>query len=147
MHRMISIIILLAASSFSISAQSQPGKELVCHKGKEISVSNSAITGHMNHGDTAGECGDDSSSPPPMPEETDSAVVIMRCDAGVVVSITTSLEVAVILPVPLEEGAHCATALAEFLDAGFTIDSITGGSVGESLYTDYLLLGQVPVDS
>jgi hypothetical protein len=145
MHKVISAIIVLALYSVSVNAFSASGKQQLCHKGKQISVAQSAVSAHQNHGDTEGECEDE--SPVPEPVETSSAVIIMRCDAGDVVSITTSLDVAVILPIPLEDGADCATALAKFLDVGFRIRSITGGSAGNSLYTDYLLIGEVPVDS
>jgi hypothetical protein len=54
---------------------------------------------------------------------------------------------AMILPVPLDEEAECATALAAFLNAGLEIQTITSGVTDDDLYTDYLLIGQMPVDS
>ena len=49
------------------SGWGNPGKVTVCHKGKEIRISRSALKAHLRHGDVEGECGveqpgDDSSS-------------------------------------------------------------------------------------
>jgi hypothetical protein len=162
MHKIISAIILLALSSVSVNAYSANGKETVCHKGKEISVADSAVPAHERHGDTVGECDEEEPEPEPEPD-TMAAVVMMRCEGvvgnGVVVvsaSSSVDLEIAVIQIFPPENDLNCARALAVLLnaDAGLKVRSITSGSansgVGEDddlhLYTDYLLIGKVPAD-
>jgi hypothetical protein len=85
---------------------------------------------------------------------------MVRCEGVVgngveVVSASSSVDVAVILPFP-EEVLNCADLLAELLnaDARFKLRSITSGSAhsGEEdderlhLFTDYLLIGKVPAD-
>jgi hypothetical protein len=81
---------------------------------------------------------------------TEKELAILRCEAGSLVSFSSSFvdQVAIILPEPLPEvGANCAEILADLLNAGFGLRSITGGSAGDggdlSLFTDYLLLGKV----
>ena len=36
--------------------QSAPDKVTICHKGKDLSVSSNAISGHLGHGDRLGSC-------------------------------------------------------------------------------------------
>jgi len=150
MHKIIWAIILLALSS--ANAFSASNKQTVCHKGDEISVANSAVSAHLNHGDSVGECTGEGLQP-----ETLTAVVMLRCEgvAGngvVVVSVSSSVEGAVIQPIA-DEVFDCADVLAELLnaDAGFKLRSITSGSADSDedlhLYTDYLLIGKVPADN
>ena len=116
MHKIISAIILLALSSVSVNAYSANGKETVCHKGKEISVADSAVPAHERHGDTVGECDEEEPEPEPEPD-TMAAVVMMRCEGvvgnGVVVvsaSSSVDLEIAVIQIFPPENDLNCARA-------------------------------------
>ncbi|MCI5210881.1 MAG: hypothetical protein D3910_19320, partial [Candidatus Electrothrix sp. ATG2] len=51
---------------------SATGKIRLCHKGKTITVSESAIQKHLNHGDTIGPC---SQSEPEIPEEPEEPQV------------------------------------------------------------------------
>ena len=150
MYRIISTIILLALCSVSLNAVSANNNQVVCHKGKDISVAQSAVSAHMNHGDTLGACVETLPGPEP---DTMAAVVMMRCEAIVgngveVVSFTASFDFASIQPV---EPTNCAVALADLLDAVFNIESVTSGSAEADqslhLYTDYLLIGKVPVDN
>ena len=163
MLKIVSTIILVALSGASFNAFSASNKQDVCHKGDDISVSQSAISAHVGHGDTLGECEDTVPGPGPEPvPETTAAVVMMRCEAvtgngSVVVSASSSiiLDVAVILPIPPVDDPDCAQALAGLMDAGFVLRSITSGSAqsgvggdeGLHLYIDYLLFGSIPVDS
>ena len=160
MHKVISAIMLLAL--FSVSAFGASNKQTLCHNGDEISVANPAVSAHLNHGDSVGECAWEYPQPGPGPEPepepgTMIAVVMLRCEgvAGngvVVVSVSSSVDGAVIQPLP-EEVFDCADVLAELLnaDAGFQLRSITSGSADNDenlhLYTDYLLIGKVPADS
>ncbi len=158
MPKVISVIILLALSSVSVNALSAGHKQEVCHKGKEISVAQSAVSAHENHGDTLGDCDEASHQP------VTAAVVMMRCEAivgngVVVVSASSSFDfnIPVIQIFPPVGDPNCAQALAELLnsDAKFRLRSITSGvaNSGEGddgdlhLYTDYLLIGKVPADS
>ena len=163
MHKLISAIILLALSSVSLNAFSAADKVEVCHKGQEINVANSAVSAHLAHGDTMDDCDGTSTKPNP---KTKAAVVMMRCDAiegnGVVVvsasrSPARDGELVTILPIPLPEESDldCAEVLAALLNYGFVLRSINSGSAegddgdGGSilkLYTDYLLIGKIPVE-
>jgi hypothetical protein len=143
MHKMISVIILLALSSVSLNAVSAKDKVEVCHKGKEISVAQSAVGAHVGHGDTVGA--EDCVSAP----ETMKVVVMMRCEAVLnnkvlVVSVSSEPEL------DIRPRDDCAATLAELLDADYAIRSITSGTAeaGDDslrLYTDYLLIGKVLV--
>ncbi len=163
MHKLISAIILLALSSVSLNAFSASNKTEICHKGQEISVANSAVSAHLAHGDTLGECVGEEPEPEPEPD-TMAAVVMMRCEAivgnGVVVvsaSSSIDLEIAVIqiFPFPPENDLNCARALAALInaDAGLKLRSITSGGANSGevndddlhLYTDYLLIGRILV--
>jgi len=152
MYKIILTIILLALFSVSLTAVSANTKQVVCHNGEEISVAQPAVSAHMNHGDTLGACVETSPEPVPDPD-TMAAVVMMRCEAiagnGVeVVSVSASFDYASIQPV---EPIDCAVALANLLDAGFYLRSVTSGNAETEnslhLYLDYLLIGRVPVDS
>ena len=155
MHKMMSVIVLLSLSSWSLNAFS--AKQDVCHKGKNISVAEAAVSAHLAHGDSEGTC---SETPPMM-----AAVVMMRCEPIVgngveVVSASSSTDladdVAVILPIPppidTDNDPDCANALAALLKAGYKLKSITTGSAQSGveddedlhLYIDYLLIGKVP---
>jgi len=141
-NKLISVIILLALSSVSLNAFSAKDKVEVCHKGKEISVAQSAVGAHVGHGDTVGA--KDCVSAP----ETVKAVVIMRCEAGVLVSVTYSDAADVVIQ-PLPDDPDCTQVLDFLFNRGFALRSITSGSAGDdglSLYTDYLLIGKIPVE-
>jgi hypothetical protein len=149
MFKLISTIILLALCSVSLNAVSANNSQVVCHNGTEISIAQPAVSAHINHGDTLGACVELLPEPEP---GTMAAVVMMRCEAiagnGVkVVTLSTSFDFASIQPV---EPSNCAVALADLLDAGFNLRSVTSGNAeaGQSvhLYTDYLLIGRLPVD-
>ena len=150
MRKIISGIVLLALSTASFSAMSDSHKTTVCHKGKEISVANSAVPAHKNHGDTVGECDDDGPDTKPPKPETVAAVVMMRCEAqlgdGVLVVSSSSSPDQGIQP-----REDCAVVLAELLDEKYKIRSISSGSAEDGngtlrLFTDYLLLGRAPVE-
>ena len=152
MYKIISVIILLALCSVSLNAVSANNNQVVCHKGKEISVAQPAVSAHLNHGDSLGACVETLPEPEPEPG-TMAAVVMMRCEAIVgngveVVSFSASFDFASIQPV---EPTNCAASLADLLDAGFNLRSVTSGSAEADqslhLYTDYLLIGKVPADS
>jgi hypothetical protein len=139
MNKLISIVILLAMVGLSLNAVAAGTKQQVCHDGKTIFVSASALSAHLAHGDTLGACGDASFNP-----GTPVAVVMMRCAESAgnemeVVTFSASFDYASIQPV---EPVDCAVALATLLDAGFHLRSVTsgGGTV------DYLLLGRLPED-
>ena len=150
MNKMISAILLLALSSVSLNAFSAKNKVDVCHKGKDISVSSKSLSAHMGHGDEEGECDDDSTD---NGSDTMAAVVMMSCEAidgnGMeVVSVSTSFEFA---SIDIEEPAEdCAVALADMLDAGFKLRSVTSASAGDSddlsLHTNYLLVKKIEIE-
>ena len=140
MSRLISIIILLALSSVSLNAVGANMKQQLCHDGKTIIVSKSAVSAHLGHGDLLGSC-----SGTWQGSDEPAAVVMMRCevtaDNGMtVMSVTASFDYASIQPV---EPVDCALAMATLLDAGFHLRSVTSGSAGA---TDYLFLGRVPAE-
>ncbi len=152
MRKFISSVLFLALTSVSFNALSDNHKQKVCHKGQTISVAKAAVQAHLNHGDTRGECRNDR---PPRPEppgklDTVSAVVMMRCEAqlgnGVlVVSSSSSPDLGI------SSREDCAMVLAELLDDGYGIRSISSGTAeaGDGsmrLYTDYLLLKRIPVE-
>ena len=153
MRKMMAALIFLAFSSASFNTLADSNKETVCHKGKDISVAKSAVAAHRNHGDTVGSCDDDRPTPIPEPKpkpDTMAAVVMMRCEAqlgnGVlVVSVSSSPDQGI------SARDDCAAVLAELLDEGFAIRSISSGSAeaGDGslrLYTDYLLLKKILID-
>ena len=140
MHKLISTILLLALAGMSLNAFGASAKVQVCHDGKTIYVSQSAVSAHMGHGDTVGDC-DGASLEPGAPV----AVVMMRCAESAgnemeVVAFSASFDYASIQPV---EPVDCAVALATLLDAGFHLRSVSSGGAG----VDYLFLGRVPADS
>jgi len=133
------MIILLALAGMSLNAFGASAKQQVCHDGKTIFVSASAVSAHVGHGDALGHCGGESFGP-----DAPAAVVMMRCAESAgnvmeVVSFSASFDYASIQPV---EPVDCAAALATLLDAGFHLRSVTSGGAG----VDYLLLGRVPED-
>ncbi|RLA58532.1 MAG: hypothetical protein DRR04_10730 [Gammaproteobacteria bacterium] len=135
MHKLISVIILLALSSVSLNAVSAKNKVEVCHKGKEISVARSAVGAHVGHGDTVGA--EDCVSAP----ETVAAVVMMRCNMSDYLVASTDVAPIEAWIDPVTQ--FCADTLANLLDAGFKLRSVT--TTGDADMTDYLLLGEVVV--
>lgn len=159
MYKSIAAIIPLALFGTSLSAlgDDDNSKETMCHNYGQISVSTSAVQAHLNHGDIIKEDGvpcpqRPGSGPAPAPGDTDSAVVMMRCEAQgdnvVVVSFSASFDYASTDPV---EPGDCPETLANLLDRGLSLRSVTGGSAETDgslhLYTDYLLIGQAPAAS
>ena len=154
MYRSILMIILLALPSASLYAMGAD-KVTLCHNNNEISVGGPAVWAHIGHGDFIKEegvpCSEGPPDPEPEPEDTMSVVVMMRCEAQgddfVVVSFSASEDFASIQPV---EPVSCPVALAELLDLGLDLRSVTGGSAEEGgslhLFTDYLLIGEVEVE-
>ena len=138
MQKLVSTIAVLTLASFSIGAHSGQVLQSICHKGSNISVATPAVKAHQAHGDTLGFC---EVTPPPMM----ASVVMMRCDGESVVSLTSSADAG---ELPLE--GSCAQVLADLLNDGLALKFVTGGSGVDAtellhLYTDYLLLGSVPV--
>jgi hypothetical protein len=142
-------LVLFALSGFGRNVFAGE-KVIICHKGaKTATVAAPAVSAHQQHGDALGSCGSASE-----PEETMTAVVMMRCDAipGGTVLVTS----ASISPVDIIEGGinprdDCAAVVGELIDDDFGLKSITNGSAeaGDGslrLYTDYLLLGKVGDD-
>lgn len=118
-------------------------KVTICHKGnKTASVAQPAVSAHLAHGDTLGACG----STPPPPGDM-AAVVMMQCgpDEGSIVVSAVSSSPSPAIEGGIAPGDDCAVVLAELLDAGYYLKSVTTGSAGDdslSLITDYLLLGK-----
>ena len=158
MHKTLSTALFLSLASVSLNSFGDSDKQEICHKGKEISVAQSAVAGHMKHGDTEGSCDDQEQGAGDKPTGKDVVVVMMRCDAvGTEVevvsassSVDLSEDLAVILPIPPVADLNCAKALAGLLNADFKLRSVNSGSAGVggdlNLYTDYLLIGQMPSD-
>lgn len=163
MYKSILAIIPLALVGVSQSAVSDDdsSKAKVCHNYHEISVASSAVQAHLNHGDIVKETdvpcprrpgSEPGPEPGPEPGDNMASVVMMRCEAQgddvVVVSFSASFDFASTEPV---EPADCPETLANLLDRGLALRSVTGGSAetGGSLhlYTDYLLIGQEAVAS
>lgn len=154
MYKTIPFIMLLAISSVSLNAVSANAQVTICHNYGEISVAEPAVAAHLNHGDIVKEDGVSCPTRPgsePELSDTMAAVVMMRCEAQgndvIVVSLSTSFDLTGVQPIEIVD---CAVALASWLDQGFTLRSVTGGSAGIDgnlhLYTDYLLVGEKPSD-
>ena len=132
MCKSISVTVFLVLSSLSLNAIGATTKETICHNYGQISVAQPAVQAHLNHGDVLGSCpprppstNPPSTNPDPDPETT-ALVVMMRCEAQgddvVVVSFSASFDFASIAPV---EPAACPEALANLLDRGLTLRSVT----------------------
>lgn len=142
MYKSISAISLLALSVVSQSAVSGE-KVTMCHNYGEISVSSSAVQAHLNHGDIEKEEGVScpqrpGGEPEPEPETGDgmAVVVMVRCEGATLTSIDASFDYVGIEP------ADCPMTLADLLDGGLALRSVTG----HSPYTDYLLIGEMEVE-
>lgn len=144
MHKILSTTLLLALSGVSLNAVSSQDREAMCHNGKDFNFVSPSVQAHLNHGDKMGTC--DEAGPGEMDGMT--AVLIMRCNVGEIVSVSASFEYASIQPEEPEPLTACPDLLSNALAAGFKLKSITSGSVdvGDSLqmHTDYLLLGEEP---
>ena len=126
-------------------------KVTVCHKGiKTASVAAAALSAHEAHGDTIGAC--DTDIAPPPSSEYMAAVVMIRCDAildGAVLVTSASISPEGIIEGGISPRDDCAAVMAELIDDGYSLRSITSGSAeaGDGslrLYTDYLFLGKAP---
>lgn len=148
MRKLGSTITLLALAGFSTGAYSEQPKVSICHNYQNITVAQPSVEWHLAHGDTLEPCvvtpeepGTGTETPP----ETAASVVMMRCDGAAVVSLSGSANAGELLA----EGS-CPEVLANLLDT-MELKSVTGGSGADGpgllhLYTDYLLLGAVPVE-
>ncbi|MFT4518472.1 MAG: hypothetical protein ACI9JM_000853 [Halioglobus sp.] len=156
MLKPISIILLFVLSGFSTAAISGQTKQVVCHKGQNITVASPAIGAHLGHGDSLEACiviEEPTQEEEEEPGEgsdpvvvTMSSVVMMRCEGTIVDSLSTS-DTEIVLP---EEG-DCAMVLADILDQGLDLISVNGGSGADAegmqhLYTDYLLMGVFAIE-
>jgi len=149
MKKLISTIVLSALAGVSVNAYSAQEKVLICHNYQTISVAMPAVQSHVNHGDfiIAEQPKRACEKTPGVPgtgPETDTYVVMMRCDGLEVVSLEDSSD-AGIDAVP---AGSCPQVLADLMNSGLRLESVTGGSAtGEDeelhLYTDYLLLGDL----
>lgn len=143
MRNLMAAVTLAALTGFGQGALADSDKVTICHKGVQTAaVPNAAVPGHVQHGDTLGACG----APPP---QAMAAVVMMRCEpqgaSGVLVVSASSSPVPAD---PIAVGDDCAAVLGDLLDAGYDLRSVTTGSAGDAvlhLYTDYLLIGRIPV--
>jgi hypothetical protein len=138
MNKLLPVILFLTMAGVSVNGfaddDDDSDKVLVCHKGeKTLSLGAPGLKGHLGHGDSEGRCEniDDSTG--------QAVVVMMQCEAneGTVSVSAYSSSVAFAEP-PLSEvgvGSDCADTLADLLNNGFWIKSVTG-------ITEYLLLGE-----
>ncbi|MEH6590517.1 MAG: hypothetical protein V7746_09685 [Halioglobus sp.] len=136
MNKLLGMILFLTLAGVSVNGFSDDDdsdKDLVCHKNnKTLLLGTSSLTAHLKHGDTEGSCEDADYSQP------DAAVVMMHCEAVEGTLKVTAFSSSVAFATPLAEvgdGSDCAAALAELLNSGFSLESVTGT-------TDYLLVGQ-----
>lgn len=150
MYKLISVGLVLAFSSMSHHAVSAPAdKVTICHNYGEISVAAQAVQAHLNHGDIVKEEGvacpeRPATEPEPEIGDTVATVVMMRCDGESVVSLNDSVDAGELLL----EGT-CAQVLADLLNSGLELRSVTGGNGVDDagfmrLYADYLLIGTAP---
>ena len=148
MQKLLAAVTLVALSGFGQGAFADSEKVTICHKGVQTAaVPTSAVQGHLQHGDSRGEC---DQSPPGM-----AAVVMMRCEPQVgdtsgvfVVAVSSSPSPAIPGSEPIASVDDCAAVLGDLLDAGFDVRSVTTGTAEDDgalhLYTDYLLIGKAP---
>ena len=140
MNKLLSGFLLLVSAGLGANAFADEHKQVICHKGEDLSVAASAVPAHMAHGDSIGAC-DEIDLP-----DTRTAVVMMRCEGMTgddptvqVVSASNSADFDIV------PGLDCAITLSRLLNTGHMIRSITSGSAGSEgethLYVDYLLLG------
>ena len=137
---MLSGFLLLVIAGFNAQAFADEHKQVICHRGEDLTVAAPAVPAHMAHGDSMGSC-DEIDLP-----DTRTAVVMMRCEGMTgddpTVQIVSASNSAGFDIVP---GLDCAVTLSRLLNTGHTIRSITSGSAGSDgdthLYVDYLLLG------
>lgn len=142
MNKRMIVMALLAMSCFGQAAFAASEKTTICHKGVQTaSVPASAVPGHQQHGDSLGACG----------APTMAAVVMLRCEPqeGSVKVVAESSSPSPAISGGIVPGDDCAAVLAAVIDEGYGLRAVTTGSAEEDaklhLYTDYLLLGTVPV--
>ncbi len=124
------------------NSEADSEKVTICHKGaKTASIPASAVPGHQRHGDTIGACDSPDTS-------TMAAVVMMRCEPeeGSVIVVAASSSPSPAIDGGIVTGEDCAEVLAELLETGYGLRTVTTGSAEENgtlhLYTDYLLIGK-----
>jgi hypothetical protein len=145
MNKVTMTIALFALCGFSQVSLADAEKVTICHKGVQTaSVAASAVSAHQQHGDTLGACG-------AAADQMMAAVVMMRCEPqeGVVKVTAASTSPSPAIEGGIAPGDDCAAVLAELIDAGYGLRTVTTGTAEDStvlhLYTDYLLIGKAPV--
>lgn len=145
MKRILQIAVLTAVAAQPALAATE--KVNVCHKGTEtLSISQSAVKAHTNHGDALGAC--------PVIPPTPASVAVLRCDsvAGsvVVVAASASEQDAGLVQLPVTLGDNCATGVADLLNSGWELKFVSAGSAvapGEGasgFVTEYTLVSTQP---
>jgi hypothetical protein len=107
----VSIILIMLISFFAVSgnAFADPGNTDICHKGKTINVSSSAVQAHINHGDYGFAC-----------ELAPTAVALFRCGGPdlKILSVSTSVGVP-LLAGHLVVGSSCSNSISLLMLNGF----------------------------
>ena len=131
-HSIVIAVALALMAGPAAADKKKDRKNTVCHNDETISVSKSAVSAHMAHGDTMGAC-------PPSPVY--KSVVMMRClnnNGSLVVSGVSASGNSRIDP-PVTPREACADAVADLMNMGYKVKQVnTGLSEGE---TEYLFLG------
>jgi len=132
--RLSRLIIAAVALAIMTGPAFADSKKNICHKGKTIKVSKSAVKSHEKHGDYTGACR--------APKKTKKSVVIMRClnnnGALVVSGVSTSRDVNIDPPITPRES--CADTIADVMNMGYKLEQVnTGLTIGE---TEYMLFGK-----
>lgn len=147
MKRVLQLAVLALAAAQPALADNNA---LVCHKGTDtLSIAQSAVQAHVDHGDTLGSC-------PAKP----TSVVLLRCDSvdggQVVVSFSISPLLEPVEPVdqpePLPQvlGANCAAWVAGLMNQGWELKFVTAGSTvetvegGSGAVTEYVFVTPKP---
>ncbi len=123
------IITAIVFAILAVPAFADNNKTTICHNGETITVSNSALSAHLNnHGDYKGEC--------ILPEYEKPApklnlVLIMRCknNNGLIEVSGVSFSGASIALEPgvlPEVSDNCAVEVAQTMDAGFKLRNVVG---------------------
>ena len=120
-------ILQIAALTVAVAqpALAATDKVTLCHKGTDtLSIAQSAVRAHTNHGDTLGAC--------PVVEPTPAAAALMRCDSVVgsmvVVAVSASDQGEVPVELPVAVDGNCAAGVADLLNSGWQLKFVTSGS-------------------